>query len=177
MPFEFQKLSIPDVVLIKPMVFPDGRGFFAETYKCSEFVRAGIRERFVQDNRSRSSKNVLRGLHYQKKPSAQGKLIRCLHGKILDVAVDIRPESNTFGKWVSSELSDENHLMMYVPEGFAHGLLVLSDFADIEYKCTNEYSPACECGIIWNDPDINIQWNIETPLLSAKDSQLPRLRA
>lgn len=177
MSFEFQKLSIPDVILIKPRVFPDGRGLFAETYKYSEYSKAGIKERFVQTNYSRSSKNVLRGMHYQKSPSAQGKLIRCLHGKILDVAVDIRPGSKTFGKWVSSELSGENHLMMYIPEGFAHGFLVLSDLADIEYKCTNEYAPTCEGGIIWNDPDINIQWNVEAPLLSIKDSQLPRLRA
>ena len=172
MPFEFKKLEIPEVVLISPRVFPDERGFFLETYKKTEFAKAGIKEIFVQENHSFSKKNVLRGLHFQKSPKAQGKLVKCLSGKIFDVAVDIRKKSSTFLKWVGVELSQDNGAMLYIPKGFAHGFLVLSNSADVVYKCTAEYSPKHESGIIWNDPQININWPRLRPLLSDKDKEL-----
>lgn len=172
MPFEFKKLKIPEVILISPRVFPDERGFFLETYKKTEFAKAGIKETFVQENYSFSKKNVLRGLHFQRSPKAQGKLVKCLRGKIFDVAVDIRKKSPTFLKWVSVELSQDNGAMLYVPKGFAHGFLVLSASADVIYKCTAEYSPKHESGIIWNDPEINIIWPASNPLLSDKDGEL-----
>lgn len=176
MPFDFINLSIPGVVFIQPKVFRDERGFFLETYKYSEFAGAGITERFLQDNHSFSSKGVLRGLHYQKNPDAQGKLVYCVKGKIFDVAVDIRKGSSHFGMWVGRELSDENNAMLYIPQGFAHGFVVLSETADVVYKCTAEYSPANDRGIIWNDPDVGIEWPVLTPLLSPKDSLLPMLK-
>ncbi len=179
MPFEFEKLEIQDVVLIKPKVFSDERGFFLESYKKSDFVRNGIDKDFVQDNHSRSVKGVLRGLHYQLPPKAQGKLVRCIRGKIFDVAVDIRKNSPTFGKWVGVILSEENKYMLYVPEGFAHGFLTLSDTAEVLYKTTSEYAPELDRGIIWNDPRINIDWpldDIENILLSDKDKNLPLLK-
>ncbi|MEW6214253.1 MAG: dTDP-4-dehydrorhamnose 3,5-epimerase [Nitrospirota bacterium] len=175
MSFSFKRLLIPEIILIEPVVFADGRGFFIETYKYSEFAKAGIKEYFVQDNHSKSVKGVLRGLHYQKNPKAQGKLIRSLRGRIFDVAIDIRKGSPTYGKWVSIELSGENNQMLYIPSGFAHGFLVLSNIAEIIYKCTEEYSPENDKGIIWNDPDINIDWPVENPILSEKDRGLPRL--
>lgn len=175
MPFEFERLAIPDVVLVTPRVFPDERGFFKELYKYSDFAAFGIKERFVQDNFSKSSKDVLRGLHYQIEPKAQGKLVSCNKGEIFDVAVDIRAVSETFGRWVSAVLTAENHKMLYIPPGFAHGFVVLSDTVEVTYKCTNEYSPKDDRGIIWNDPDININWTVQTPLVSDKDSRLPRL--
>lgn len=176
MPFDFINLSIPGVVFIQPKVFRDERGFFLETYKYSEFAGAGITERFLQDNHSFSSKGVLRGLHYQKNPDAQGKLVYCVKGKIFDVAVDIRKGSSHFGMWVGRELSDENNAMLYIPQGFAHGFVVLSETADVVYKCTAEYSPANDKGIIWNDPDVGIEWPVLVPLLSPKDSLLPMLK-
>ncbi|TAN45726.1 MAG: dTDP-4-dehydrorhamnose 3,5-epimerase [Nitrospirae bacterium] len=175
MPFIFKPLALSEVVLIEPKIIGDSRGFFTETYKLSDFAAAGIEARFVQDNLSRSSKGVLRGLHYQKRPKAQGKLICCPRGRIFDVAVDIRKGSPTYSKWVGVELSEENRRMLYVPEGFAHGFVVLSDYADLSYKCTGEYSPENDAGIIWNDPAIDILWPVETPLLSPKDSRLPLL--
>lgn len=171
MTFEFQPLSIPDVVLIKPNVFKDARGFFAETYKFSDFAKVGIKERFVQDNHTRSVKGVLRGLHYQINPSAQGKLLRCVEGSIFDVAVDIRKGSPTYGKWVSVDLSSDNLMMIYIPAGFAHGFIVTSSVAEIVYKCTSEYSLSNDKGIIWNDPNIAIKWPISNPILSDKDSK------
>ena len=176
MPFNFRRMEIPEVILVEPRFFGDERGFFVETYKHSEFMTGGIPEHFVQDNHSRSSHGVLRGLHYQKHPKAQGKLIRCIEGRIFDVAVDIRIGSPSFGKWVGIELSDENNLMLYVPPGFAHGFLTTSGSAEIQYKCTEEYSPADDRGVIWNDPVINITWNTQTPVLSEKDRLLPLLR-
>ncbi|MBF0517682.1 MAG: dTDP-4-dehydrorhamnose 3,5-epimerase [Nitrospirae bacterium] len=176
MPFEFERLGIPDVVLVTPRVFPDDRGFFKELYKYSDFAAFGIKERFVQDNFSKSSKHVLRGLHYQMYPKAQGKLVLCQRGEILDVAVDIRAGSKTFGRWVSAVLTGENHKMLYVPPGFAHGFVVLSDTVEVVYKCTDEYSPKDDRGIIWNDPDININWDVTAPLVSDKDAKLPRLK-
>lgn len=176
MPFKFKKLAIPEIVLIEPEIFPDGRGFFMEMYKRSDFSRIGIKEYFVQDNYSRSKKGVLRGLHFQKNPNAQGKLVQCVKGKIFDVSVDIRKGSPTFGRCVSLELSEENRLMLYVPPSFAHGFIVLSETADVLYKCTKEYLPQDDRGIIWNDPDINIPWPIKEPILSEKDARLPLLR-
>ncbi len=175
MPFDFKQLSIPDVILIEPRVLTDERGFFMETYKYSDFAKMGIREKFVQDNHSMSIKSVLRGLHYQENPKAQGKLVRCLKGRIFDVAVDIRSSSHSYTQWVGIELSEENHSMLYIPAGFAHGFLVLSQMAEVVYKCTEEYSPEHDSGIIWNDPKININWPISDPIISEKDKNLPRL--
>ncbi len=176
MPFKFTRLAIPEVVLIEPRVFPDERGFFMETYKYSEFAAFGIREEFVQDNHSRSVKGVLRGLHYQRAPKAQGKLVRVVVGEIFDVGVDIRKGSPTYGKWVGERLSAENKRMLYIPPGFAHGFCVLSEVAEVLYKTTEEYAPEYDAGIRWNDPEIGIRWPIEHPILSQKDAALPRLR-
>ncbi len=176
MPFEFVPLSLRDVVLIKPQVLDDGRGFFLELYKHSNFVRSGIGAHFVQDNYSRSAKGVLRGLHYQKNPKAQGKLVTCTKGSIYDVAVDIRRGSPQYGTWVGVELSEENKHLLYVPPGFAHGFQVLSETAEVLYKCTTEYSPSDERGIIWNDPDIGIVWPLKDLLLSEKDKVHPFLK-
>ncbi len=176
MPFEFEKLSIPEVILIKPKIFADSRGFFLEVYKKNEFSRFGINEDFVQDNHSYSKKNVLRGLHFQSGSKSQGKLIKCIKGRIWDVAVDIRTKSKSFKKWISVELTGENGYMLYIPRGFAHGFLVLSEYADVFYKCTEEYSPEHEGGIIWNDPDLAINWPVEKPLTSSKDAKLPLLK-
>ena len=176
MPFTFKELSLPGVVLITPQVFCDDRGFFVELYKRSEFSNAGLAEYFVQDNYSRSSQHVLRGLHYQKDPAAQGKLVRCLKGRIFDVGVDIRKGSPTYGQWAGIDLSEENKQMLYIPPAFAHGFIVLSDMAEIMYKCTKEYSPEHDRGIFWNDPDINIDWRVRDPILSEKDKALPLLK-
>jgi len=176
MPFKFIRQSIPGVVIIEPGAFRDERGFFIETYKYSEFAKAEISESFVQDNHSQSSMGVLRGLHYQINPGAQGKLLRCIKGKIFDVAVDIRKGSPDYGKWIGVELSDENNKMIYIPPGFAHGFLTLSSVAEVLYKCTSEYSPAHERGIAWNDPEINIDWPVKAPILSAKDRSYPVLK-
>jgi dTDP-4-dehydrorhamnose 3,5-epimerase len=175
MPFDFVRLAVPGPVLIKPQIFGDDRGFFLELYKHSEFVRNGIQDHLVQDNFSRSSKGVLRGLHYQKSPKAQGKLVTCIRGTIYDVAVDIRKGSPDFGKWVGMELSEDNKHLLYVPPGFAHGFQVISDTAEVLYKCTDEYSPADDRGIIWNDPSIGVAWPLADPLLSSKDRVHPRL--
>ena len=147
-----------------------------ESYKYSEFFAFGIKERFVQDNHSRSKKGVLRGLHYQRHPKAQGKLVRVVVGEIFDVAVDLRLNSPTYGKWVGERLSAENKRMLYIPPGFAHGFCVLSEEAEVLYKTTEEYSPDHDAGIIWNDPEIGIDWPIERPILSPKDAALPMLR-
>lgn len=176
MPFEFAQTALPGVLLIRPTIFGDERGFFIELYKHTDFMRGGIREHLVQDNYSRSSRGVLRGLHYQRDPHAQGKLVMCVKGGIYDVAVDIRNGSPHYAKWTGVELTDENRLMLYIPPGFAHGFQVLSDSADVLYKCTGEYSPANDRGIIWNDPDINIVWPLKEPVLSGKDREHPRLR-
>ena len=178
MPFEFLKTEIPEVLIVKPKFFSDERGFFMETYKKSDFERAGIDTNFVQDNHSKSVKGVLRGLHYQIEPKAQGKLVRCIKGKIFDVAVDIRKGSPFFGKWVGIELSEENKLMLWIPKGFAHGFLAISEEAEIIYKVSgSEYSPNHDRSIRWNDPDIGIKWPLEgQPILSRKDSLAPFLR-
>jgi len=176
MSFKFEKLSLSGPLLIKPYIFSDQRGTFMEIYRYSEFANAGITEHFIQDNISKSKKNTLRGLHYQKNPKAQGKLVYCLKGKIFDIVVDIRVGSPTYAQWINMELSEENNFMLYVPAGFAHGFLALSDKAEVIYKCTEEYSPKYEGGIIWNDPDIKIRWPVENPTLSEKDKKLPALR-
>lgn len=176
MPFRFHRLEISDVVLIEPAVLTDERGVFLETYKYSEFAAFGIPDAFVQDNHSRSTRGVLRGLHYQKKAGAQAKLVRVTSGEIFDVAVDVRHSSPTFGRWVGVRLSDENRKMVFVPSGFAHGFCVLTDSADVLYKASREYDPAQERGIAWNDGDLGIVWPLTHPLLSARDRALPPLR-
>ena len=176
MPFTFKKLEIPEVILVTPKSFPDERGFFLESYKESEFTSNGIKTIFVQDNLSHSVKGVLRGLHYQKNPKAQAKLVIALRGEIFDVAVDIRKNSPTYGKWVGEILSESNHNSLYIPEGFAHGFCILSEEADVLYKVSQEYSPEDEKGIIWNDTEINITWPIDKPIIQEKDSKLPDLK-
>lgn len=168
------ELELPGVLLLEPKVFSDPRGFFMETYHRDKYVEAGIPGTFVQDNRSFSLRGVLRGLHYQLK-HPQAKLVTVLKGKIFDVAVDIRRGSPTFGKWISQVLSDENRRQIYVPVGFAHGFCVLSDEADVLYKCTDLYFPDDDRGVTWCDPGINIAWPLAEPSLSTKDGRLPRL--
>jgi dTDP-4-dehydrorhamnose 3,5-epimerase len=166
--------ELPGVLLLDSRVFHDDRGFFVETFSTAEIRGTGLPETFAQDNHSRSMRGVLRGLHYQlKRP--QGKLVHVARGKIFDVAVDIRSGSATFGRWTGIELSDENLFSLWIPGGFAHGFCVLSDVADVIYKCTTLYDPADDRGIAWNDPDIGITWPVESPIVSAKDSAHPRL--
>ncbi|EIV4814837.1 dTDP-4-dehydrorhamnose 3,5-epimerase, partial [Salmonella enterica] len=169
------KTEIPDVLIFEPKVFSDERGFFMESFNQKVFEEAvGRKIEFVQDNHSKSTKGVLRGLHYQVEPYAQGKLVRCIAGEVFDVAVDIRKDSETFGKWVGVNISSENKRQLWIPEGFAHGFLVLSDSADFLYKTSNYYSPIHERGIVWNDPTININWPINIDkILSEKDTILP----
>lgn len=176
MPFRFSALEIPEVILIEATAFEDPRGCFVETYKRSEFLNAGIRDVFVQDNYSSSAQGVLRGLHYQKIPKAQGKLVAVITGEIFDVAVDIRRGSPTFGRWASATLSAKARRMLYVPAGFAHGFCVLSDRADVVYKATAEYAPDLDRGILWNDPELQIAWPVQTPNLSSRDARLPPFR-
>ena len=177
MPFEFEQLKIRDVILVKPKVFGDNRGFFLESYKKSDFFANGIDVEFNQDNHSKSTKGVLRGLHYQAKPYGQAKLVRCARGKIFDVAVDMRPNSDTFGQYVKVELSEENKQMLFIPEGFAHGFVVLSDEAELLYKASGEYAPQADRGVLWSDKDINIDWEIDfEPILSEKDKVQPVLK-
>lgn len=164
------KTEIPDVLIIEPQIFGDERGFFFESYNETAFLeKAGISKRFVQDNHSRSAKNVLRGLHYQIK-QPQGKLVRVVQGSVFDVAVDLRKSSKTFGQWVGARLSAENKQQLWIPPGFAHGFVVLSEYADFLYKTTDFYAPQHERCIIWNDPHIGIAWQIQAePILSGKD--------
>ncbi len=177
MSFEFIKLNISDLILVKPKVFGDKRGFFMEIYKKSDFVKNGIDLDFNQDNQSKSTFGVLRGLHYQEGQKAQAKLVRCVKGKIFDVAVDIRKDSPTFGKWVGEILTEENKNMLFIPKGFAHGFVTLSDEAEIVYKVAGEYAPEAERGLRWNDSDINIDWGIDfEPILSEKDLTQPYLK-
>jgi len=167
--------KLEGVLLVTPQVFGDDRGFFMETYNQQKATELGLPETFVQDNHSKSSKGVLRGLHYQC-PQWQGKLGRVGQGEIFDVAVDVRAGSPTFGEWVGYYLNDENKQQLYVPEGFAHGFVVTSDTAEVVYKCTSLYQPAEEGSVLWNDPDIGIEWPIDAPLLSAKDEVGQRLK-
>jgi dTDP-4-dehydrorhamnose 3,5-epimerase len=169
------RTSLNDCVIIEPKVFGDERGFFLETFHLDRYNDlAGIDLPFIQDNHSRSSKKVLRGLHFQKK-RPQGKLVRVVRGEVFDVAVDIRKESTTFGKWEGVVLSEENKKQFWVPPGFAHGFLVLSDIADFEYKCTDYYDPSDEGSILWSDPDLDIKWPLNNPILSKKDSNANKL--
>jgi dTDP-4-dehydrorhamnose 3,5-epimerase len=160
--------DLPDVLIIEPDVFQDTRGFFLETYHAQKYREAGILEVFVQDNHSRSAQGTLRGLHAQRQ-HPQGKLVRVIHGEVFDVAVDIRPESPTFKRWVGITLSAENFRQVYVPPGFAHGFCVMSKIAEVEYKCTDFYDPTDEIGILWNDPEIGVKWPIDEPVLSDRD--------
>ena len=173
MPFEFLSCGIPGLTLIKPKVFNDERGGFLEMYKYSDFARVGISEHLVQDNYSTSTRGVVRGLHYQKNPKAQGKLVCCIKGKIYDVAIDVRRGSPFYGKWTAIELTQENRHLLYVPPGFAHGFQVISETAEVMYKCTNEYSPADDRGILWNDPHLAITWPVANPVVSKKDLAQP----
>jgi dTDP-4-dehydrorhamnose 3,5-epimerase len=166
--------QIPEVLIIEPKVFGDRRGFFCETYHADRYTSHGIKRAFVQDNVSRSVRGVLRGLHFQN-PRSQGKLVSALHGKMLDVAVDVRHGSPTFGHHVATELSDENRRQMWIPRGFAHGFLVLSESADVFYKCDEFYSPSDEIAIRWNDPAIGIRWGVDSPSLSERDAAAPAL--
>jgi dTDP-4-dehydrorhamnose 3,5-epimerase len=174
MPFCFQELEIPGVILIESQRFTDARGFFMELYKASEFATHGI-PAFIQDNRSHSVHGVLRGLHYQLPPKAQGKLVMAFSGRVFDVAADIRPDSPTYKKWVGVELSADNGRMLYIPPGLAHGFCVLSKEADVVYKVTEEYTVELDRGIAWNDPEIGVQWPIAEPIVSTRDGQLPSL--
>ena len=169
------KTKIDDCIIIEPKVYGDERGFFLETFHERRYYEiAGIKEAFVQDNRSRSSKNVLRGLHFQKtKP--QGKLVTVTNGSVFDVAVDLRPQSKIFGMYESIILTSENKIQFYIPPGFAHGFAVLSDTADFQYKCTDYYDPNDEGGVIWNDSDLSIKWPLSSPILSDKDITQPTL--
>jgi len=176
MTFNFKKLTISDVVLIEPKSFNDDRGYFFENYNELNFNDYGIKTKFIQDNFSFSKKNVLRGLHFQKNPKAQAKLVSVLKGKIYDVAVDLRKNSSTYMKWISEILSEKNHKSLYIPEGFAHGFCVLSDTAYVMYKVNSNYYPEFDSGIIWNDNELNISWPTSEPILSIKDRNLLSLK-
>jgi dTDP-4-dehydrorhamnose 3,5-epimerase len=173
--------ALPEVLLFEPAVFGDARGFFFETWQQARYAEHGLPSNFVQDNVSRSQRGILRGLHLQE-PYAQGKLVQVLDGDVLDVAVDVRVGSSTFGKWVAERLSSENHRQLYVPPGFAHGFCVVSEFALLQYKCTELYHPETELSVAWNDPALGIDWPVRDPVLSKKDaaalplSAIPRER-
>ena len=176
--FKFEKTNIEGLMVIEPTLFGDDRGYFMETYNEKDFFEAGINVKFVQDNQSKSKKGVLRGLHFQKN-NPQGKLVRVLEGEVFDVAVDLRGNSKTFGQWYGVVLSAEKHNQFYIPEGFAHGFYVLSDTATFCYKCTRLYDPTDEGGLMWNDPQVNIDWGIQDGvevLLSEKDKNHPTLK-
>ncbi len=178
MVFNFKELEIPGVKLIEPAVFGDERGFFMETYNKIDFINNGIDDIFSQDNHSSSSKYVLRGLHYQLPPFVQSKIVRCVKGGIFDVAVDIRNGSPTFGKYVSAYLDENNKFMLYIPDGFAHGFLSLTDNVEVMYKASSVYNKGFDRGIAWNDCDLNIQWPSchKDFILSTKDAKLPKLK-
>jgi len=169
---KIEQTKLSGVVIIEPTVYTDQRGYFFECYHFKKFAAAGIDVQFVQDNQSKSARNTVRGLHYQINPG-QGKLIRVVSGEIFDVAVDIRWDSPTFSQWVGVRLSADNKKQFFIPVGFAHGFCVVSDVAEVHYKCTDYYSPSDERGIIWNDPQVAIEWPVEQPILSARDQQLP----
>lgn len=179
MPFELEKTSIEEVKIVIPKVFDDNRGFFLESYKKSDFLSLGINDDFEQDNHSKSSFGVLRGLHYQTKTNVQAKLVRCISGKIYDVALDLRKNSPTFGKWTGAILSADNKKMLYIPKGFAHGFLTLSEYAEVMYKVSGKYSPVDERGVFWNDSQIGVDWSNylkdSEPILSEKDENQPKL--
>lgn len=175
MPFKMNPLKIPEVILVEPTIYPDSRGYFLETFRVNQFALGGVAVQFVQENFSHSVRNTLRGLHCQwKKP--QAKLVTCINGKIFDVAVDVRPDSKTYGKWVGEFLSGEDKRQLYIPPGFAHGFCVLSETADVFYKCSEYYDATDERGILWSDPEIGISWPVSEPLLSIKDESNLRLK-
>ena len=161
--------KLPDLLIIEPKVFGDERGYFFESYNAETYKTAGLNNEFVQDNESKSDKGVLRGLHFQEPPYEQGKLVRVARGTVMDVSVDIRKGSATFGKWVAIELSERNKRMIWIPAGFAHGFVSLEDDTIFIYKCTNLYNKESENSIVWNDPDLNIDWGIDNPIVSEKD--------
>ncbi|MCA8960419.1 MAG: dTDP-4-dehydrorhamnose 3,5-epimerase [Planctomycetes bacterium] len=171
---EVLETTLPGVLLIRPRVFGDDRGFFLESFQAERYAEAGIPGPWIQDNHSRSRTGVLRGLHYQLR-FPQGKLVRCARGRVFDVAVDIRLGSPTFGRWTGAILDDVEHQQLWIPPGFAHGFCVLSDVADFEYKCTEHYHPEDDHGVRWDDPEVGIEWPIEGPTLSTKDAKLPLL--
>ena len=177
MPFTFERLAIPEVILIEPRVLSDSRGFFMETYKHSEFAAAGIDERFVQENHSTSERGVLRGLHFQRAPRAQSKLVRVVSGEVFDVAVDLRPDSPTSGRWIGVRLSSADRKLLYIPEWCAHGFCVLSDRAEVVYLTSTEYSPEHESGVMWDDSAVGINWPVRNPLVSDRDRTWPPLVA
>lgn len=173
---EFIKTILPGVIIIEPKVFADDRGYFMETYRKTTFYNNGIEVEFIQDNFSFSKKGILRGIHLQSEPFAQDKLVRVAEGEVFDVAVDLRKESKTFGKWVGVSLSEQNKKMMFIPKGFGHGFCVMSDYAKFEYKCSSVYSQQHEKSVIWNDPELAINWPIKTPILSEKDKRAKFLK-
>jgi dTDP-4-dehydrorhamnose 3,5-epimerase len=171
---EIIKTEIPDLVIIKPAVFKDDRGYFFESYNKEKFLSEGIDQNFVQDNESKSGKGVLRGLHFQRPPFTQGKLVRVMKGAVIDVAVDLRKNSPTYGKWASIELTEDNKFMYWVPPGFAHGFMTLEENTVFFYKCTNVYNKNSEGSLRWNDPTLNVDWGISViPILSEKDKEAP----
>jgi dTDP-4-dehydrorhamnose 3,5-epimerase len=172
MPFTFEPTPLEGVVLVASRVFGDDRGYFREGFKASEFAAAGLPTVFTQDNTSRSKRGVVRGLHFQTDPRGQGKLVTVTQGAVLDVAVDVRQGSPTYGQWFGVELTAENALSLWIPVGFAHGFSVLSDHADLVYKCTDEFSGVHDGGIAWNDPDIAVDWRVAEPIISEKDALL-----
>ena len=175
MTFTFTKVESPEgPIVVTPYVFNDERGFFLETYRSDEFEKVGIKEEFIQDNHSKSSKGVIRGLHYQKDPHEQSKLVRCIRGEVFDVAVDLRPKSHTFGEWYGILLSEQNKKMLYIPKGFAHGFSTLSEEAEVVYKVDEFYSREDERGIVYNDPTIAVEWRVSNPAVSSKDKALPK---
>ena len=165
------KTPIENLLVLEPKVFEDERGYFFESFNKKKLEDIGIKESFVQDNQSLSNKNVLRGLHFQAPPFAQGKLVRVITGSVLDIAVDIRKESATYGKYFSIILSEQNKKMFWIPPGFAHGFLTLEDQTIFSYKCSGDYNPSSEGSLLWNDPQLNIEWNIDEPIVSAKDQE------
>ncbi|HII07508.1 MAG TPA: dTDP-4-dehydrorhamnose 3,5-epimerase [Methanotrichaceae archaeon] len=176
MPFEFKRLEIPEAILIKPKVYEDDRGFFLETYKKQDMENIGIKTEFVQDNHSRSERGVLRGLHFQKEPYSQAKIVRCVRGKIYDVAVDLRKNSPTFSRYLGLVLSEQNKHQLFVPRGCAHGFLVLSDVAEVVYKVDNVYAPEYEEGLIWSDPEVDVSWPLNDLIISKRDRFWPTLK-
>jgi dTDP-4-dehydrorhamnose 3,5-epimerase len=176
MPFTCTDGPLEGLKIITPKWFTDERGFFLETYKTEDFIEYGIPGPFIQDNHSRSKRGVLRGLHFQRPPRAQGKLVRVVRGRVWDVAVDIRKGSDTFGKWYGMEISEDNKVMLYIPPGFAHGFVTLQDNTDFLYKCTDVYAPECEAGIRYSDPDLAIEWPVENCMVNEKDLGLPSFR-
>ncbi|MBM3434789.1 MAG: dTDP-4-dehydrorhamnose 3,5-epimerase [Bacteroidetes bacterium] len=167
------KTYIDGLLLIQPRIFGDERGYFFESFRIDSLGNLGIKVEFIQDNESKSSKNVLRGLHFQNPPFAQGKLVRVVKGAVLDVAVDIRKKSDSYGKWFTQELNEDNKTTLWIPPGFAHGFLTLADDTIFQYKCTNYYNKEAEGSIRWNDPDLNVAWNVTDPIVSEKDRSAP----